>query len=375
MRKLKTATAFLALVLVGCGAEAPGTPREQKSVATPQPTQTKPPEPKPMLPVFAQAEECLVQCKSLWYSTLPGSDDTARSFEMQPELPIPFSEFVSSDEEMSRFVSLVDKFPLRFHSIGKLGPEDEEKTVSSSFGTYTHTKPKLFGRLSNVVVDKNRVVYIYSDVYYMRIKDKVSGNLHVAIDPKTKEYAGVIRSGSSLDGYAQAGVESLLGTLLAHTVVDDLETASMLAHYARSEPGQCKNQPVSLPLGKSSVGAALEHLRVLNERLGTRTEVTGVPPPSVLQRANIVQAASAWFAVSQGNDRCILAATSPEDRISLIKSTGIVPRVREVNEGSSPVVVEVSADDGRYETTWRYFKSKDRCEQSISSLAKGSAPK
>jgi hypothetical protein len=350
----------LCILLVGCSPESRPGSKEPVTVQAPPSTS------KPLLPVFAAASNCLAECVSKWYRVPKDSGYPSAAFE--PKLPLKFSELVASPEEMARFVALVEQLPPRFHSIGKLGPDDEEKTITSNFGSYQQERPKLYGELDNVIADGTRVLYVYSSVYYMRFKDKVSGSIHIAVDPETHEYAGVLRGGSNLDEYAIVGADYLRSALLAYTVANDLETASMLAHYARKDPGQYANQPIVLSLNKSR-DAALEHLQVLNDRLGNRNEATGVPAPAHLQQAEAARAARAWYGVSQGRDKCIESPMSPADRIDVIKSTGIAPRIRETNSGGKLTAVEVSADDGRYETTWRFFKSKEECERSMVTAA------
>lgn len=111
--------------------------------------------------------------------------------------------------------------------------------------------------------------------------------------------------------------------------------------------------------------AALQRLEVLNDQLGTNSEATGVPSPINLQQANADRAASAWYGVSQSRDKCIESPMSPADRIDVLKSAGMAPRIRETNSGGQLTAVEVSADDGRHETTWRFFKNKEECQRTM----------
>lgn len=56
---------------------------------------------------------------------------------------------------------------------------------------------------------------------------------------------------------------------------------------------------------------------------------------------------------------------SPADRIDVIKSAGTTPQIRETNSSGQLTAVDVSADDGRYETTWKFFKSNADCERTM----------
>lgn len=356
MKVILFAAAALSTVLMGCS------PDTQKKAAEPVAATPVSPQPKVLLPLYAQVSSCLAECISKWYRIPKDSSHPPPGFA--PKLPDSFADHIANPEEHDRFVAMINLLPPRLQSIGKLGPDDEEKDVTSNFGSYKQERPKLSGNLYNVISDKQRMVYVYSNVYYMRIKDKQPGSLHVAIDPETSEYAGVLRGGSSLDEYYVVGSEALRSTLLAYTVADDLETANMLAHYERKDSGNYETQPIILSLNKSR-DEAIARVELLNDRLGTRTEAQGVPAPAYLRQAQASRAASAWYGVSQGRDQCIESPMSPADRIDVIKSAGITPRVRETNSGGQLTAVDVSADDGRYETTWKFFKSKAECERKM----------
>lgn len=56
---------------------------------------------------------------------------------------------------------------------------------------------------------------------------------------------------------------------------------------------------------------------------------------------------------------------SPADRIDLIKSAGVSPRIRESNTDGRLSAVEVTAVNGGYESTWKFFKSKSECERTL----------
>lgn len=350
------AAAALSTVLVGCSPDA-----QQKAAVPVAATPASPP-PKVLLPLYAEVSNCLAECISKWYRVPKDSSLPPSGFA--PKLPDSFADLMANPKEHDRFVAMIDQLPPRLHSIGKLGPDDEEKTVTSNFGSYKQERPTLYGDLYNVIADKQRMVYVYSNVYYMRFKDRQPGSLHVAVDPDTHEFAGVLRGGDNLDEYYVVGADSLRSTLLAYTVADDLETADMLAHYARKAPGTYETRPIMLSLNKNR-DAAIERVELLNDRLGTRTEAQGVPAPANLQQAKEAQVASAWYGVSQGHAECIESPMSPADRIDVIKSAGITPRIQETNSGGQLTAVEVSADDGHYETTWKFFKSKADCERTM----------
>ena len=353
MKPVFFSSVVLSTVLVGCS------PETQKKPELATAAVTAPPLPKVLLPLYADASTCLAECISKWYRVPKSSTMTPLDFS--PKLPDRFADLMANPAEHDRFVAMIEQLPPELHSIGKLGPDDEEKTVTSDFGSYKQERPALYGNLGNVIADKERMVYVYSGVYYMRF-NKPPGSLHVAIDPKTKEYAGILRGGHSLEEYYVVGSKSLRSTLLAYTVASDLETADMLAHYARNTSGSYETKPVILPFNKNR-DAANERVELLNDRLGAGSEALGISAPAILQEANAARAANAWYGVSQGRDKCIESPMSPADRIDVIKSSGITPLIRESRSGGQLSAVEVSADDGRYETTWKFFKSKAECER------------
>lgn len=354
MRAVFFLSVVLATVLVGCSPDTQKKPELATAVVTASPP------PKVLLPLYADASTCLAECISRWFRVPKSSSMTPLDFS--PKLPDRFADLMANPAEHDRFVSMIDQLPLQLHSIGKLGPDDQEKTSTSNFDNYKQEKPALLGHLDNVITDKQRLVYVYTGVYYIRFNKKQPGTLRVAIDPKTKEYAGVLRGGHDLDEYYVVGSESLRSILLAYTVANDLETANMLAHYERKTPGSYETQPIILPLNKNR-DAAIKRIELLNDLLGAGPEALGVPAPANLQEAKAARTASAWYGISQGRDKCIESPMSPADRIDLIKSAGITPRIRETKSSGQLTAVEVSADDGRYETTWKFFKSKAECEQ------------
>lgn len=339
MKAVFFSSVVLATVLVGCSPET----QKKPELAT-----AAPPLPKVLLPLYADASTCLAECISKWYRVPKSSTMTPLDFS--PKLPDRFADLMANPAEDDRFVAMIEQLPPQLHSIGKLGPDDEEE------------KPALLGHLDNVIIDKQRMVYVYTGVYYIRFKKKQPGMLRVAIDPKTKEYTGVLRGGHDLNEYYVVGSESLRSILLAYMVADDLETANMLAHYERKAPGSYETQPIILPLNKNR-DAAIKRIELLNDHLGAGSEALGIPAPANLQEAKVARAANAWYGVSQGRDKCIESPMSPADRIDVIKSSGITPLIRESRSGGQLIAVEVSADDGRYETTWKFFKSKAECER------------
>lgn len=349
------ALAITVSLLAGCSPDS-------KKAEPPAAAAMKHVAPKPLLPLYEEVSNCIAECISVWYRVPKDSQYPQANFE--PKLPLSFAELMILPEETTRFASLVEQLPPRIQPVGKLGPDDEERTEHSVFGSYEHEKPKLHGVLDNVIAINRRLIYIYSGVNYFRIRDSVKGSLHVAIDPMANEYAGVFRGGADLDEYYIVGAQSLRPALLAYTVAKDLETADMLAHYARKEPGPYEFQPVVLSLNKSR-DEALERVALLNERLGALDGATNVPPPQYLLQAKATQSARAWYGVSQDRDRCVASPMSPADRIDVIKSSGITPRVTEILSEGALSAVEVTVDDGRYETTWRFFKSKSDCELTI----------
>lgn len=351
----------IGLMLAGCSPESPKKTDAPvfSAPATPEPE----PEPQTvLLPLYEAVINCLLQCESKWYQRPSGNSLPAPIFE--PKLPGEFADLVSMPEEYAKFVAMIDQLPPHLQSVGKLELDDEDEFVGTEFDGRKQKKPILNGDLRNVIFDKQRAIYIYSNVYYMHHQDNRPGSLHVAIDPATKEYAGVLRGGDNLDQYYIAGSESLRSTLLAYTVADDLETANMLTHYTRKIAGAYEVNPIVLPLNKS-LDEALERVKLLNDRLGNRNEAQGIPAPSYLQKAEAERAALAWYGVSQDRDECIESPMSPADQIDLIKSSGITLYIRETNSDGKLIAVEISADDGRSETDWRFFKSKADCEKSM----------
>lgn len=364
MKVLMTIALIACVFLLGCSKEKPeGTVGVslENSAAAPRP-------PKVLLPIFAAVGQCLSTCISTWWKTKPGATQEFVS-KFEPTMPLTFAELLAIPEERARFMQLVEKFPRHLQPIGKLQSGDEEKRVDSGvFGSYKEEQPKMVGELYNVINFNDRIVYIYSNVYYFRIAGKRSGSMHVAIDPVMHEYAGVIRAGADLDEYYVAGADSLRSTLLAFTVADDLETAEMLAHYASKKQGIYETKPMMLPLNKH-LDEALVRVELLNDRIGEADQATAVPAPDFLQKAKTVQAENTWYGVSHGRDRCIESPMSPAQRIDLIKEAGIMPRVRDTASNGKLTAVEVSAVDSGYETTWRFFKNKNDCERTLASSA------
>ena len=357
MKNKLIATVALCLLLAGCSKEAPP--------ATGQVSKAPPPPPVVLAPLYAEIVECLSQCESKWYRVrLHSGQSFSPAYE--PKLPDRFSALVDTPDEQSRFAELIEQLPERLRPLGKLGPDDEEKTVNTGFGSYKHEKPKLYGELHNVIDDKAQVVYIYSNVYFFRTKSGRVGTMHVAVNPETREYAGVVRAGDSLDEYHVVGAQALRKALLTYTIADDLESADMMAHYANKAPGPYERNPIMLPLNKR-LDAAIERTEMLSTKLGDRSQALGVPAPGALVQAEAARAASAWYGVSQGRDQCIESPMSPADRIDVIRSAGIMPKTRETISNGQVALVEISADDGRHETTWRFFKSKIECERTLPS--------
>ena len=214
------------------------------------------------------------------------------------------------------------------------------------------------------MIDRNNhPVYIYSNVRYFR--NESLGNMNIAIDPTTREYAAVLRSGSNLDGYHIIGAKSLLEIILAYSISSDLETAEMLAHYERKAPGSYVSRPIILPL-TNSLNEGLVRTQILNDLLGTSNAATGIPHPSVLLQAEAARAKNAWYGVSQGRDKCIESSMTPADRIELLRSAGVEPLIFERKSSTGELTaVEVEAVDGGSQLKWIFFKSKEACEQAI----------
>lgn len=323
---------------------------------------------KVLLPAYAATGHCLSTCVSKWWRLAPDApQDPVANFT--PEMPLTFAELLASPEEHDQFVRLIEQFPQHLHPVGILQPWDDEKLVDNgTFGSYRKEKPKMWGNLDNVINNNGKVVYVYSGVHYFRLENKVSGTMHVAIDPATHEYAGLIRAGDGLDEYYIAGAESLRSTLLAFTIANDLEFAEMSAHYAKKNQGRYLSKPIMFPLNKD-LDEAMVRVELLNDKLGNSTQATGIPEPSFLLNVRAEEAKKIWYGVSQGRDRCIESPMSPAGRIELIKEAGVVPRVRETNANGKLAIVEVSAVDGGYESTWRFFKNKADCEQTLATVS------
>ncbi len=282
-----------------------------------------------------------------------------------PEMPLAFAALLESPQENERFVQLMEQFPQHLHPLGILQPGDEEKLVNDGpFGSYKKEKPEIFGHLDNVINNNGKRIYIYAGVHYLRFQNNASGMMHVAIDPATHEFAGLIRANKDLDEYYIAGAESLRSTLLAFTVTDDVEFASMSAHYLKKKQGSYVGKPIIFPLHKDRDEASVR-INLLNDMLGSSAQIAGVPAPAFLLKVQAEQAEKAWYGVSQGRDRCIETPMSPADRIEVIREAGIAPRIQETNADGRLSVVEISAVEGGYETTWRFFKNKANCEQTL----------
>lgn len=348
---------LLSVGLLGCSPQA-----SEKQPASPVVAASSPAPREPLSVLYRKASDCLSECLTKWHKSMPSG--TSREFDFEPKAPKSFVELLMEPERMLKFSEMVEQLPEQLQSIGKLGPSDEPEVVTSKFGNYTKEKPTLSGSFITVISNKQQLAYVYSNVYYQRL-NRIPGSLHVAFDPETGEFVGVLRGGERLDEYYLIGANSLLmSTLVAYTVAEDLETANMLAHYTKKDAGDYESQPVLFPLSLA-LESAIERVQLLNDLIGEKLEARGVPAPSKLQEANAERAASAWYGVSQGRESCIESPMSPADRIDLIKSAGVSPRIRESNTDGRLSAVEVTAVNGGYESTWKFFKSKSECERTL----------
>lgn len=359
--RIATALLVFCVYLVAC------TKTESESTARTQaPEAAAPATPvKKLLPFYELVAGCIAQCESVWWKPEASAGQRPK---FQPALPLSFADLVSTPEDQASFVRLVEQFPQHLRAIGILQPGENEETVVDNgvFGSYKKQPPKLFGHLHNVILDGGRTIYVYSGIYYHRLTPDAPGSMHVAIEPTTKQYAGVIRAGRDLDEYYVGGADSLRSTLVAFVAAYDVEMFSMLAHYASGRKDAYENRAIMLPLHKDS-DEALLRVALLNDKLGERGQATGVPAPEFLQRAKAAAAERAWYAVTRARDACVTSPMSPAQRIDLVKEAGLTPRVRDTNSDGKLAIVEVTADDGRYETTWRFFKKKEDCERTLAS--------
>jgi hypothetical protein len=289
------------------------------------------------------------------------------SGQYEPTLATRFEKLISDEETQKEFLQLMDKFPEHLRYVGKLEPDEEKDRIITQdhLGTVWAMRPSLFGDLYSIINDGTREIYVYSNVYYHRLRDHQSGRMHVAIDPESNEWAAVLRTGSDLSGYNIAGSSSLRPVLLAFTAASDVDFFNMLAHYQEGKKNDYVSPPIALPLSASNQ-AIVERLHVLNEQLGEGDAATVVAEPKNYTVAKAAASERAWYGVTHERDRCIESPLSPAQRIGLIKEAGITPIVRDSHLDGKLNVVEVTADDGRFETTWRFFKKKEDCERTLS---------
>lgn len=232
---------------------------------------------KPLLPKYREAMECLAECYSVWYRVDRESDYPLPRF--MPEFPLEFSDLMASIFFKARFIILVGKLPKEHQDVGILGPNDKEVTVATSAGTYTRKPPTLMGSLHNVMETPRGLVYIYSNIFYFRTSGGPTGFLHVAIDPKTRTFAGMFRNGRIFDDYYLIGAEELHGALLAYTAAADMEMTDSTSHFMRAESGHYIPKPIVFPLNKSR-DEAIERVRLFNRHLSVHDQALGVPQPN-----------------------------------------------------------------------------------------------
>lgn len=154
--------------------------------------------------------------------------------------------------------------------------------------------------------------------------------------------------------------------LLAYVAEGDIRFGELSRYYAQPAAAGASHQarPIRFPVADQSAQAQ-QRVAYLGAKLGQdrySVSVAGAPAAMEAQR---IRDAARWYAVSQGRDSCTDALLSPADRIKLVREAGVTPRVRDTMVAGKLSMIEIVADDGRHETTWRFWKSKSDCERTL----------
>lgn len=189
--------------------------------------------------------------------------------------------------------------------------------------------------------------------------------MHFAIDEATHEAAAIVTANTNQDGYFLSGPKRLQAVLLADLAVKEMVDARASLERVRNGGDWVPSQAYEFPLNMQLRGAAQDRLAHFNAVL-TGDHMRAVQqPPDKLEEQRILKAA-AWYAVSTNEVECIWTSDSPAKRIQFIREAGIQPKVSETVDATGNLrIVEVSATDGGYITTWRYFKHESECAATL----------
>lgn len=346
MRLCHFALPVLGLLLMGCS-ESPAP--ADNSTAPEAVAETKPA--LPLAPEYQAAADCLEKCVTTWVWKKDDADN-----KKGLALPVEFSDVVKSKAGRASFTALVKQFPEPLWPVGLIQPSDDPANP-----------PSLYGSLSNVIQRPGGEVYIYTGVYNFRIKNDVSGSMKVAVDPKTREMAAILVRGDNLEQYFIQGPKGLRDALIAYTVASDLDFGAMRLFYAQNgtSAGSFTDEPIRLPL-KEKLSEGKERVALLNELLGERGKASDVPPAPDGLKARQIEADRTWYAVSQGGAKCVVSPMTPDARVDVINEAGLSPRIDEVKDGDQVVSVEISVIDGGSEQVWKFWKTRESCEDSLS---------
>lgn len=350
-----TLVLFSCVVLTACSKKAP----EPPAVAAPAPAALAS---KPLTALFDEVDRCLTACSSIWWRL--GPDALYERSQYGPMLPLAFTEMLQQPGLQEGFDQLVAQLPNAVRDMVQIRPDElQAAEVKSSFGSYTTEPPKMHGSLANIVEANGRTIYLYTGVSLFRLKEGSPGAMVVAIDLQSKEFAAVAQS-SRDESYRLAGADGLRSTLLAYTIAADIDAARRRVHRMTPNAGPYEAMPPNFPI-EQNLDDYRSRVRVLNDRLGEGMEAVHVPPPSFVVAAEAQRLENSWFAIAQGRGHCVESPVSPDQRIGVVREAGVIPRVSETTTNGKITEVRVVASDGGYEQSWRFFKSKAVCEQTL----------
>lgn len=292
-------------------------------------------------PIFSDAIQCLRQCE--------GNQITDGGKTYTGPVPYRFSDYFSQPEGRELFLSALRELPPEWMPLGVLN-DGEGNQLSMS------------GWITIVLRWKGREIYIFAQPGYVqgfpsRYPD---GSIILAVDPATKEYAGILNYNSDLSGYRFFGNKEILPFLVAYQAATEAETEKANKISRTELP-----RPVQFPIASDRIADTGDRLRYLASLYrDNSSEITGAKSAYAAGDASRASTESHWFAasVSGGCSESI----SPATRIQQIRDAGFQASTKDENDIAGKLKsVEVSYDEGLTTHYTVYYKSKSDCEAAV----------
>jgi hypothetical protein len=332
----KIGLVFVSLVLAGCD-------QHNNSSHTTKSSATQPAgRPALLNTIFSDAIQCLRQCEG--NQIIDGGKNYAG------RVPYRFSDYLSSQPESQElFLSALKKLPSEWMPLGVLGSGEGDQL-------------SMDGWVTIVLKWKGREVYIYGRPGYVQgLPNRYpDGYINLAIDPTTKEYAGILNYNSNLSGYRFFGNKEILSFLVAYQAANEAETEKAYKISRTELP-----KPVQFPIPDERMGYTTDRLRYLASLYSAGSEgITGAKSAYAAGDAGRASTESHWFAasVSGGCSESI----SPATRIQQIRDVGFQASTKDENDSAGNLKsVEVSYDEGLTTRYTVYYRNKSDCEAAV----------